>query len=213
MDIIQADILKILLAIALGGVIGLEREFRDKAAGFRTIIFICVGATLFTILSLRIAALSGTDPARIAANIVTGVGFLGAGVLIRNEGRIIGLTTASIVWLTSAVGMAIGSGLYILATVTSVFLFLILWIFPRVEHYINRFRDERIYEITLAGGPEKFEQLDNLFRQCKLNVHSNKRHKSDTEFVYVVDIIGPPKCHDELVETLLKDPQIISFRC
>ena len=86
------DLLKLLLAVLAGGLIGSEREYRDKAAGFRTLIFICVGATLFTILSYSMA--TAGDPNRIAAGTVTGVGFLGAGVIMRDKGRVIGLTTA-----------------------------------------------------------------------------------------------------------------------
>ena len=89
------DILKILLAVIAGGLIGIEREFRDKAAGFRTLIFICTGACLFTILSAKLAP---NDSVRIAANIVTGVGFLGAGVILRDGGKVIGLTTAAMIW-------------------------------------------------------------------------------------------------------------------
>ena len=102
------DVIKIVLAVSAGGLIGIEREFRDKAAGFRTLIFICAGACLFTILSFRLAA--NSDSTRIAANIVTGVGFLGAGVILRDGGRVIGLTTAAMVWLTAAIGMGIGGG-------------------------------------------------------------------------------------------------------
>jgi putative Mg2+ transporter-C (MgtC) family protein len=97
------DVVKIILAVAAGGLIGLEREFRDKAAGFRTLIFICMGAALFTIFSARLAGTN--DPTRIAANIVSGVGFLGAGVILREGGRVIGLTTAATIWLTAALGI------------------------------------------------------------------------------------------------------------
>ena len=90
---ITNEMLKLGLAVLIGGVIGAEREFRDKAAGFRTIIFITIGATLFTIFSSILAG--DKDPTRIAANIVTGIGFLGAGAIIREGGRVAGLTTAA----------------------------------------------------------------------------------------------------------------------
>jgi putative Mg2+ transporter-C (MgtC) family protein len=204
------DIVKLLLAILLGGMIGIEREFRDKSAGFRTIIFICVGATLFTIFSIQISG--DNDPARIAANIVTGVGFLGAGVLLRNEGRIIGLTTASIIWLTAAIGMGIGSGHYALAVITALFTLLIIWIFPTIEHFIDSIRDERIYEIAFTGSTEKYKQIDALIKDCKLKMHTNKQFKSGSELIYNVDVIGPPKCHDKLVNALLNDPEIITLK-
>ncbi len=111
MIITAEDALRIVLALVAGGAIGLEREFRDKAAGFRTLIFICVGAALFTLLSAKLSG--GSDGTRIAANIVSGVGFLGAGVILREGGRVVGLTTAAAIWLTAALGMALGGGYYL----------------------------------------------------------------------------------------------------
>ena len=186
-------------------------EFRDKAAGFRTIIFICVGATLFTIFSIQIAG--DKDPGRIAANIVTGVGFLGAGVLLRNEGRIIGLTTAAIIWLTAAIGMGIGSGQYALAIISALFMLLILWVFPAIEHSIDRFHDHRTYEITIAGGPEKFAQLDDLFKTYHLKANSKKLNKSGDALVYIVDTFGSPQHHDLLMQALIADHEIINVKC
>lgn len=211
MEIIIEDIIKLLLAILLGGLIGIEREFRDKAAGFRTIIFICIGATLFTIFSVRLSTTG--DPGRIAANIVTGVGFLGAGVLLRNEGRILGLTTAAIVWLTAAIGMGIGSGEYMLAITTSILMLFVLWVFPRVEAFINKHREERIYEITFTGGQEKYAQLISLFQQNRLSVRTTKQQKTEASLIYILDVVGSPQHHNRLTDALVSDPEIISFSC
>src|SRR5512145_1503350 len=108
MDALIENLIKLSMAVVVGGILGAEREFRDKAAGFRTLILITVGSTLFTIFSL------GMDPGftrtRIAANIVTGIGFLGAGAIIREHGRVGGLTTAATIWLSAALGMGIGAG-------------------------------------------------------------------------------------------------------
>jgi putative Mg2+ transporter-C (MgtC) family protein len=92
----------------VGGIIGAEREFRHRAAGFRTIILICLGSTLFTMFSLRLGG--ATSPVRIVAHMVTGVGFLCAGVILEEGRRIVGLTTASTIWFTAALGMGIGGG-------------------------------------------------------------------------------------------------------
>ena len=108
-------LIKLAAAVLVGGLIGAEREFRDKAAGFRTIIFIALGSTLFTVFSSLLAG-QENDPARIAANIVTGIGFLGAGAIMRDGGRVAGLTTAATIWLTAALGMGIGSGRILLAS-------------------------------------------------------------------------------------------------
>jgi len=111
--------LGIVLAVALGAVIGLERELGAKAAGLRTNVLICLGAALFTIISREIAADGGSSPSRIAAQIVTGVGFLGAGAIIQDRGGVHGLTTAATIWLVASIGMACGAGFYALAAVVS----------------------------------------------------------------------------------------------
>ncbi len=106
----------------------IEREFRDKAAGFRTLIFICLGSALFSILSAKLAV--DSDTTRIATGIVTGVGFLGAGVIMREGGRVTGWTTAATIWLTAAIGMGIGGGQYLLSGATVLLAMIVLWIFP-----------------------------------------------------------------------------------
>src|ERR1043166_8297676 len=106
------DLVKLLFALVLGGLIGWEREFSDKPAGFRTITLICVGSTLFTIFSLKIGTVSGSDSSRIAAQIVTGIGFLGAGAIIRRGEAVSGLTTAATIWFVASIGMGVGGGYY-----------------------------------------------------------------------------------------------------
>lgn len=119
-------VIRLLIAAILGGAIGYEREQADKQAGFRTNILVCMGAALFTIASMYgFGGLS--DPARVAAGIVVGIGFIGAGTIIRREaGVVTGITTAATVWVVAGVGLAIGSGLYILAVVTAVIAFFAL---------------------------------------------------------------------------------------
>src|SRR5204863_3481185 len=98
--------IKLLLAAILGGIIGIEREIRDKPAGLRTNILICVGSTLFMSVSIQLAAWTGSDSTRIAAQIITGIGFLGAGAVLHSHGYVIGLTTAATIWVVAGVGMA-----------------------------------------------------------------------------------------------------------
>ena len=114
---------KALLAILCGGLIGVEREFRNKPAGFRTNILICLGSMLFMWLSIQVAGFvepgRPADPGRIAAQVVTGVGFLGAGTILQSRGRIIGLTSAAMIWVGAAVGMAIGAGYGLIGFLTT----------------------------------------------------------------------------------------------
>ena len=135
------DLIKILLAIAVGGAIGFEREYRHKAAGFRTLIFICLGATLFTMWSIGLGTGAGDDGGtRIASTIVTGVGFLGAGAIIQDRGQIHGLTTAATIWLVAALGMGVGAGRYGLVLAVTATTLAILFLFPPVERWIDRLR-------------------------------------------------------------------------
>ncbi|MGH9789869.1 MAG: MgtC/SapB family protein [Candidatus Acidiferrales bacterium] len=123
MDLDVSAVLKLLVAAALGGAIGLERELHRKPAGLRTNMLICIGSALFTILSIHIAEGTGHDPGRISAQIITGIGFIGAGAIIRERGSVTGLTTAATIFVVASVGMTAGMGLYITATfVTGVIL-------------------------------------------------------------------------------------------
>ncbi|MAH38953.1 MAG: magnesium transporter MgtC [Dehalococcoidales bacterium] len=117
--------LRILLAAVLGGIIGYERRRADKPVGLRTLVLISTGAALFTVASVY--AFGDGDPARVAAGVVAGIGFLGAGAIIRRqEGGVEGLTTASAIWVAAAIGLAAGVGLYLIATVTTVIVLLVL---------------------------------------------------------------------------------------
>ena len=129
---------RLLLAAALGGALGFERELRQKSAGLRTNILIAIGAALFTLMSYKLGGGTGADPGRIAAQIVTGIGFLGAGAIIRRDGDVHGLTTAATIWVNAAVGVAAGGGEFHLALIaTGVTLGALLLLSP-IEKIIDR---------------------------------------------------------------------------
>ncbi len=119
-------VLRILLAMVLGGVLGFQRGKAEKPAGFRDLILISSGAALFTVISIYGFGIS--DQARVAAGIVTGIGFLGAGVILRRDDTNVvkGLTTAATIWITAGIGMAAGSGMYLLAVIVTALVFLVL---------------------------------------------------------------------------------------
>ncbi|HEY70194.1 MAG TPA: MgtC/SapB family protein [Anaerolineae bacterium] len=204
--ILEEDIIKLLLAVVAGGLIGAEREFRDKAAGFRTIIFICIGATIFTILSTKLGA--GIEPARIAASIVSGVGFLGAGVILRDRGQIMGLTTASTIWLAAALGMAIGSGEYMLAGGATLIILVVLWIFPFIEFGIDNLRHTLRYEITCAMDSKKPDEIQALLKDLRLRVDGFKTTKTGDQMRLRWEARGSPKRHKRLMDALFADPDI-----
>jgi putative Mg2+ transporter-C (MgtC) family protein len=209
MEVLLEDVVKLLLAILVGGLIGAEREFRDKAAGFRTIIFICVGATLFVIFSVKIGG--GDDPVRIAANIVSGVGFLGAGAIMRGEGRVLGLTTAATIWLAAALGMGIGGGHYFFSSAATAIILIVLWFFPLIEGWIDNTRETRIYQVVCPTDRKKFAQLEETFRQCDLRVKGQK-HKRGDEMICTWIASGSPKNHARLTEMLFDDAGVKEFR-
>lgn len=204
------DILKILLSLVAGGLIGVEREFRDKAAGFRTLIFICVGATLFTIFSVKLAG--DKDPTRIAANIVSGVGFLGAGVILRDGGRVVGLTTAATIWLTAALGMGLGAGQYLLTGTVVVISLVVLWLFPRFEQWIDDAREERTYEVVCNLNAAKLVELEGVFRQCGLQVRNHRQVKSGEAMTCSWQTSGSPQSHEQLMQKLFLDADVKEFR-
>jgi putative Mg2+ transporter-C (MgtC) family protein len=138
-DMIQ----RLLLAAAVGGIIGAEREFRRKSAGFRTNILITLGSALFTMLSQTIAADSGGDSTRIAAQVVVGVGFLGAGAIIRTNRSVNGVTTAATVWVNAALGMAAGAGQYHLTLMAAGITLLVLFILAPIESAFERWAERR----------------------------------------------------------------------
>ncbi|MEM3384950.1 MAG: MgtC/SapB family protein [Nitrososphaeria archaeon] len=115
-------VIGLLMSIVFGAVIGLEREITHKPAGLRTHMLVCLGSCIFTIVSLRF----GMDPARVAAGIVTGIGFIGAGTIIAEQGKVVGITTAASLWVTAAIGLTIGIGDYLLSAVSTLLVFLIL---------------------------------------------------------------------------------------
>lgn len=117
---VSQTLLRLVLAAFLGGAIGLEREVRHKPAGLRTNLFICVGAALFTMLSDKLAANLGGDHTRIAAQIIPGIGFIGAGSILHARGSISGLTTAATIFVVASIGMAVGGGMYVTAILAAI---------------------------------------------------------------------------------------------
>src|ERR1700735_4077400 len=138
---------RLLMAAALGGVVGLEREWRHKDSGLRTNILICVGSALFTIMSVVIAGDTSNNRGQIAANIVQGVGFLGAGLILHTKNRVLGLTSAATVFVVAAIGMTCGAGLYIEALIATVLVLISLQAVGAVESKLGWKRYPMIYEV------------------------------------------------------------------
>lgn len=146
------EVLRILLAVVLGGVIGLERQLSGKPAGLRTNIMICLGSAVFTIISEQMAK-PGDSVTRIASQIVTGVGFLGAGAIIRERGGIHGLTTAATIWLVASIGMACGAALYSLAVISTIIAIAVLIGLVKMDKFLEESKIK--HQSTKPGNEHK----------------------------------------------------------
>jgi putative Mg2+ transporter-C (MgtC) family protein len=208
MAIAADDLLKLLLALVLGGLIGWERELYDKPAGFRTNTLICVGSTLFTIFSLKIGIIPGTDSARIAAQIVSGIGFLGAGAIIRRGEAVLGLTTAATIWFVASIGMGVGAGYYLTSSVGTALALAILVLFRKFENLVDRFHTTRTYHVILSADDEAVRELSRALDSCGLRVLGNKQVKSDNRYFYEITLSGRKDQHNPLLENLLKSPTV-----
>jgi len=172
MDILEIT-LKLLLAVALGGIVGIERETSHKPAGFRTNILICLGAAMVMIFSDLVLGQNGRaggDATRLAAGVVTGLGFLGAGTIIQARGMVTGLTTAATIWVVGGLGLVIGAGYYLPAVIYTVVIVMTLLIFRRFEdiHFAKS-----IYRYTLKTRAAK----ETLVSVKKLALHEGIRFK------------------------------------
>ena len=210
MEYIPEEIIKIGLAILVGGLIGAEREFRDKSAGFRTIIFITVGSALFTIFSLGIG--NETNPTRIAANIVTGIGFLGAGAIIREGTKVAGLTTAATIWLAASLGMGLGGGRYVLVGISTAAILIILWFFPRFERWIENVRETRTYEVSLPLNSTKAELLSAKLKENSLIAIGHKEYKLGDRMILSFSTLGRPANQARFAKMLMQDKDVLEFR-
>jgi putative Mg2+ transporter-C (MgtC) family protein len=131
---------RLLLAALLGSILGVEREWRNKDAGLRTNILIAVGSALFTLMSIELPGPGTGDPGRVAAQIVTGIGFLGAGAIMQRNGGVQGLTTAATIWVNAAVGVAAGGGEYHLAIIATMVTVGVLLVLQPIEKYLDHRR-------------------------------------------------------------------------
>jgi len=212
MQVTADDLVKLLLALVLGGLIGWERELYDKPAGFRTNTLICVGSTLFTIFSLKIGIIPGTDSARIAAQIVSGIGFLGAGAIIRRGEAVLGLTTAATIWFVASIGMGIGAGYYVISSVGTALALAILFVFRKFEHLVDRIHTTRTYHVIVSAEDDAVRELSLVLDSCGLRVLGNKQVKSDNRYFYEITLSGKRAEHTPLLEKLLKSPTVKEVR-
>lgn len=169
---LSSALMRLLLAAFLGGAIGLERELSRKPAGLRTNMFICFGAAMFTIVSIALAGPEVADKTRIASNIVTGVGFLGAGSILHARGSVQGLTTAATIFVVAAIGMAAGGGMYVIALFATIVILLSLRILGWLETRYNLKPLSMTYEIGGERGDAMVAEINRILEGEHLIMHS-----------------------------------------
>jgi len=199
------DLLKVGLAVVCGGLLGLERQYKNKTAGFRTIILICLGSTLFTIVAEKSGNLA-------AMNIVTGVGFIGAGVIFKDDVGVSGLTTAAVIWISAAVGMVIGSEHYILGVVSTFVALVVLVVFSILEEYIDKIHRDKLFVIEFTNGDfENLEHIRSLIAANNLKSNTINLSKKDGCLQAAIWVTGHKMNLSKLSEVFLKMPEIRSF--
>ena len=199
------DLFLILLATVVGLVIGAEREYHNKTAGLRTLMLVSVSSCIFTILSIKIGV---ANPDRLAANIITGIGFLGAGAIFKDENKISGLTTACTIWITSALGMCFGSSHIFLGLLGGAIVLMVLWNLTIFERWIDRLNKSYEYKITTAYSPEKIAEMESLFDRYRLKHFIIFRSKDEDSLTIHWRVSGKEASHRELISLLYADAGI-----
>jgi putative Mg2+ transporter-C (MgtC) family protein len=202
-DIFKLELmLQLGLASLLGGAIGLERELGGKPAGLRTNILICLGSVLYTHISIAMVG-GATDPTRVAGQIVTGVGFIGAGTILHARGAVVGLTSAATIWVVAAIGVALGSGFYLEGVGTTVIVLAVLAGLGRIETLVERQSMQSRVTIHARPGPTVLEDLEGLVRRAGLELSAVSSRQENVDLVIDFDIRGSKRLHDQVMITLL----------
>lgn len=201
-------ILRLLSAMLVGALVGVEREYRNKSAGLRTMTLICLGSALFTLIS---AYFEEERSGRIAANIVTGIGFLGAGVIYKSDERVQGLTTATIIWVTASLGMAIGDGYIRLGFFAAMLVLVVLVGFEFAEKWLDGPNQIRHYSVVRAYSPDVFDQFKKEFRQSGVKASRGRQTVHNGVIRGYWRVRGTPAEHKKLVSTWLKQADIKEF--
>ncbi|MDB4885660.1 MAG: magnesium transporter [Gemmatimonadetes bacterium] len=204
-------LIKLLLAVLLGGIIGFEREVAGKPAGLRTNILICVGATLLMDVSTRIGlTAAGTrigDPGRIAAQVVSGVGFIGAGTIMQAQGTVTGLTSAATIWVVAAIGLTVGAGYYVEGIGAGLLVTFVLAGLGNLEHYVRRAR--RVVSATIrtrVGTPES--EVATTLRAHGITIEDRRMFDHEQDRTFELKLAGPSRQFEIATAALLSQDHV-----
>ncbi|MBI4386601.1 MAG: MgtC/SapB family protein [Elusimicrobia bacterium] len=208
MESFSADAFRLLVSMALGVAVGIERELMEKPAGVKTNVLICMGSTAFTLLSLRMVG-PGIDPTRIAAQILSGIGFLGAGAIMREGDHVTGLTTAATIWVDAAIGMAVGMGYFTLACLAALATLIVQVGLNRVDMIVDTLRQRHIYRIVSAADRESIDAVVKIMRSHRISVMYRKIMKKEQRYHSQWWTYGHPGEQEKVLRDLLQSDRVI----
>lgn len=190
LDLVPETLLRLTVAAVLGGAVGLERQLKHRPAGLRTNMFMCFGAALFTILSIQMAGPNPADQTRIAAQIVSGIGFLGAGSILRDKGGVSGVTTAATIFVVASIGMACGGGFYMLAVFSTALILVSLLVLGWLEQRFSLKPIAMNYSIvTEKTAEEVVNEVNEIVDDCEATLRGTRlgRHNGKVKIIFTVD--------------------------
>ncbi|HEX2329808.1 MAG TPA: MgtC/SapB family protein [Candidatus Angelobacter sp.] len=203
---------RLLLAAVLGGLVGLERQIKRRPAGLRTNMFICFGAAMFTILSEELAGNFGGDHTRIAAQIIPGIGFIGAGAILHERGGVVGLTTAATLFVVASIGMACGGGLYLEACFASALIVLALLILGWLETKFNlRALLMNYAVVTESSSEEAMEELNSILDDQGKQMQRLRLSRGNGKRKIFFTVEGTHSEHEQLMGRLRQSPELNGF--
>ncbi len=190
-------LLRIILACVLGGLIGMERESVNRPAGFRTHILVCVGSTIVMLVGLYLVDeykyVTNVDPGRLGAQVISGIGFLGAGTILREGLTVKGLTTAASLWTTACIGLATGSGFIIVAVFSSFLVLAILLFFSKFEQYVSRKHNEITIKLKIQNRPGQIGKIGTSLGFLNISITNISLEPIDDSYIYVLLTIKIPR--------------------
>jgi putative Mg2+ transporter-C (MgtC) family protein len=207
--VLSTTIARLVVAAILGGAIGLERQLRHKPAGLRTNIFICFGAAMYTVLSEQLAGSFGGDHTRVAAQIIPGIGFIGAGSILHARGSITGLTTAATIFVVASIGMATGGGLYVTALFATIVILIALALLGKLERHFGMKSMRVTYEVTGASAESVLAEANRVLDDVQSTMQ-NVRVAGAPGHARVLFSVDGPHEDQEQINILLHQSTLFS---
>jgi putative Mg2+ transporter-C (MgtC) family protein len=198
-------LLRLVIAALIGGAVGVEREIRGKPAGMRTNILLCTGSCLIMILSVEVAENTGkmADPGRIAAQVVTGIGFLGAGTIIRSRVSVSGLTSAATLWFVAALGLVVGYGSYLIAVTASLLMITTLTTFKTLERKIEVSRELHVVRLRIPTDGKSASLVHRVLIRHRVSPDEINIKDEEAAVVFHIEYVAREKKHKQILSGFL----------